>query len=136
MCVCVHACMDDVSMCVCVCVCVYVCMCVCMHACMQVAVAIQVFSEIAASFGLLCIFLMVYAILGASLFGGRLREPFVPADVTVGERLFVQLSGEAGERPAILLDVDREGHLSAPWQVYAPCARALLSHHARHGSDV
>ena len=136
MCVCVHACMDDVSMCVCVCVCMYVCMCVSMHACMQVAVAVQVFSEIAASFGLLCIFLMVYAILGASLFGGRLREPFVPADVTVGERLFVQLSGEAGERPAILLDVDREGHLSAPWQVYAPCARALLSHHARHGSDV
>jgi hypothetical protein len=44
----------------------------------QVAIAIQVWFEIAASFALLCLFLMVYAILGISLFGGRLREPFVP----------------------------------------------------------
>ena len=65
----------------------------------QVKVAIEVLAEIAASFALLCLFVMVYSILGCSLFGGRLREPFHADQVTMGQRLFVRLRGESMDRP-------------------------------------
>ena len=83
----------------------------------QVAVAIQVFGEIVASFTLLCLFLMVYAILGTSLFGGKLRAPFSKDEVSSGQRIFVRLNDQNIDQPAILVSVDRENHAMNPWRV-------------------
>jgi hypothetical protein len=87
----------------------------------QVAVAVQVFAEIAASFSLLCLFLAVYSILGASLFGGRLREQFDSEEVGVGQRLFVRLPLETRDQAAILVGYDPHTHPFNPWQVVCVC---------------
>ena len=83
----------------------------------QVKVATEVFAEIAASFALLCLFLMVFSILGCSLFGGRLRAPFVDTQVSRGQRLFVRLSDEAVDKPGVLVGVDAVLHPLSPWKV-------------------
>jgi hypothetical protein len=83
----------------------------------QVRVAVAVFGEVAASFGLLCLFLLVYAILGCSLFGGRLREAFDATRVSLGERVYIRLVQEELDRPGILVDLDAESHPFNPWKV-------------------
>ena len=83
----------------------------------QMRVAVAVLGEVAASFGLLCLFLVVYSILGCSLFGGRLREEFHADRVLLGERVYVRLADDVLDKPGILVAADAQLHPYNPWKV-------------------